>query len=69
MQIDTGLFAIIVTVLLTLLGLSASLGALSQKVKGHDKDINANRLENREDHKQIFCKLDEINKYIRNGAK
>ena len=67
MTFDSGMIAVSVTVLIAIIGLAASLGALSQKVKGHDREINANRLENREDHRQIFCKLDEINKYIRNG--
>ena len=75
MQIETG---VVITALTGIIGLSAWVGALSQKVNGHDKTIEDNRdnsetalerfrSENREDHKQIFCKLDEINKYIRNG--
>lgn len=67
MQIDTGLLGVVITVLFAIIGLAASSGVLSQKVKQHDKDINSNRAENREDHKQIFDKLEEINKYIRNG--
>jgi len=69
MQIDTGLLAIIITVLITIIGLAASLGALTQKVRQHDTDIQTNRTENRADHQQIFSKLDEINKYIRNGTR
>uniref|UniRef100_A0A6M3KK15 Uncharacterized protein n=1 Tax=viral metagenome TaxID=1070528 RepID=A0A6M3KK15_9ZZZZ len=68
-QIDTGMLGVIVTVLLAIIGLAAGLGALSQRVNQHDKDILSNRKENREDHQQIFTKLDEINKLIRNGNK
>ncbi len=67
MQIDTEMLGIIVTVLIAVIGLAAALGALSQKVKQHDKDIYLNREENRQDHRQIFDKLEEINKFMRNG--
>ena len=66
MQIETG---VVITGLSAIIGLSAWVGALSQKVNGHDKIIEDTRRENREDHQQIFSKLEEINKYIRNGAK
>lgn len=64
-QIDTGLLASIITILITIIGLAAWTGALSQKVSHHEKAW----LNNREDHNKIFNKLDEINKYIRNGSK
>ena len=67
MQIDTGMLAIFVTVLITIIGLSASLGALSQKVKNHGEQISSDRKDNRDDHQQMFNKLDEINNYMRNG--
>ena len=63
MNIDTGVLGVVVTLLLALLSLSAWTGALSQKVKRHDD----NYLENRSDHKLIFEKLEEINRYLRNG--
>ena len=80
MQIDTGILASAITVLLTIIGLAAWIGALGQKVRGHDKTIANNRsevdkamerlhIENREDHKQIFAKLDQINETIKNGNK
>jgi len=56
------------------MGLAAGLGALSQKVKSHDKDISAintinetTRFENRQEHQQIFNKLEDINKFVRTG--
>ena len=74
LQIDTGIIATIITVLFTLMGLAAGLGALSQKVKSHDKDISAintinetTRFENRQEHQQIFNKLEDINKFVRTG--
>jgi predicted Holliday junction resolvase-like endonuclease len=74
------MLAIFVTVLIALLGLSASLGALSQKVKSNCRDIENNRkeaekdierlhIENRQDHKDIFSKLEAMDKYIRNSRK
>ena len=78
LQIDTGMLAIFVTVLLSIISLSAWLGSLSQKVRSHDTTIEAHRriaekareqihIENRQDHQQIFTQLEEINTYIRNG--
>ena len=63
-QIETG---VLVTVLIALLGMSASLGALSQKVKQNKERIDTDRKDNRDDHHQIFNKLEDINKFIRNG--
>ncbi len=76
MQIDTGMAAILVTVLLALLGLAMAWGALGQKVSRHDitikenrenveKDIERLHTENREDHRQIFTKLEEIQRFMR----
>jgi len=74
LQIDSGIVATIITVLFTLMGLAAGLGALSQKVKAHDKDISTintinetSRFENRQEHQQIFNKLEDINKFVRTG--
>ncbi len=73
-NIDSGIVAVCVTVLLAILGLAAAWGALGQRVKQHEKDISDNRCEmdtfrkeNRDDHRVIYDKLEEINKYIRNG--
>ena len=63
-QIETG---VLVTVLIALLGMAASLGALSQKVKQNKERIDTDRKDNRDDHHQIFNKLEDINKFIRNG--
>ena len=74
MQIDTGMLGIFITVLLAMLGMAASLGALSQKVKHNKEQIDSDRKDsrddrkdNRDDHQQIFRKLEDINKFIRNG--
>lgn len=89
-QIDSAMLGIIITVLISLLGLAAALGALWQRDKGQDKTIEDNRLqiektvedhrrmremaierlhtENREDHRQIFGQLAEINMTLRNGG-
>jgi len=80
MVLDTALLAIIITVLIAMLGLAATLGALHQKVSRNVKDISFNRsetrklidelrLENKVDHGLIFNKLDELNKYLRNEHK
>lgn len=83
-MMDTTTLAVIITVLgsvlLGIIGLAAAWGRLSQRVDRHDKDIADNRKEaekerekihreNREDHRQIFAKLEEINNFIRNGKK
>jgi len=78
MQIDTGLLAIFVTVLLSIISLAAWLGALSQKVRGQSDTIEDNRklaekererihIENRQDHTLIFHQLEQINLFLRNG--
>ena len=67
MQIDTGMLGIFITVLLAMLGMAASLGALSQKVKHNKEQIGSDRKDNRDDHQQLFRKLEDINKFIRNG--
>jgi len=77
-QIDTGVLAIFVTVLLSIISLAAWLGALSQKVKGQSETIENNRkqaekererihIENRQDHIQIFNELKILSSLIRNG--
>ncbi len=76
MTIDTGMLAIFVTILLAIIGLAAAWGALGQRVNNQDDKIDANRKltviemerlhsENREDHRQIFTKLEEINRFMR----
>ena len=66
-QIDTGMLGIFITVLIAIIGMAASLGALSQKVKHNKEQIDSDRKDNRDDHRQIFSKLEDINKFIRNG--
>ncbi len=75
MELDAGLVAILVTILMALLGVAAAWGALGQRVSNQDRTIEANRqstdhdierlhTENRDDHRQIFSKLEEINRYM-----
>lgn len=77
---DLSLLAFIIPGTIAVLGLAAWVGGLAQRVKSHDKTIENNRkkaehdlerlhVENREDHRQIFSKLEEINQYIRNGKR
>ena len=67
MNFDAGTIAIVVTVLLWLIGLSFSSGRLWEKVRHNQTEIEREHEENREDHQQIFNKLDEMVKLIRNG--
>ena len=69
MLIDAPMLAVIVAVILSIVGLAAAWGALSQRVKQHDEDIDRIYSESREDRKQIFEKLEKINIYIRNNKK
>ena len=50
-----------------LLGLSFALGRLWEKVHDNCVDIENNRKENREDHRQIYNKLDDLVKMLKNG--
>ena len=63
-QIDTG---VVITALIAIISLAAWVGSLSQRVRRSEKDIDCDRKDNRQDHQMIFEKLEEINKYIRNG--
>ena len=67
MYVDTPMLAIIISVLLSIIALASAWGALSQKVKRHDKELDKQHIENREDHAKMFNKLEEINQYIRNN--
>ena len=72
---DTG---VVITALIAIISLSAWVGSLSQRVKGHTKTIENNRkqvdtnmerlrTENREDHRMIYAKLEELNLFLRHG--
>lgn len=65
MTVDTPLLGVIVTVLFAILGLAAAWGTLAQKVRGHEREIETYRRENREDHQIINKKLDIISSYLR----
>jgi len=68
LTIDAGMVAVIVIVLFALLGLAVGYGALLQKVKNNKEDIEKFCRENREDHRDIFNKLDAVLKAV-NGKK
>ena len=67
MTIDNSLLALLITTFIALLSFATWVGALHQKVKQNKEDIASDRMANRNDHRLIFDKLEEINKYIRNG--
>jgi len=67
MQIDTPILAIIITVVMSIIGLAVAWGALGQKVRKHDEELDRLHNENRADHQRLFDKLEEMNAYIRNG--
>ena len=67
MYINTPLLGIVITVLMAIIALAAAWGALAQKVRKHDIELDRQHSENREDHQQIFNKLEEINNYLRNN--
>jgi len=69
MIIENSLLAMGITTFIALLSFAAWVGALHQKVKQNKEDIASDRRDNRNDHRLIFDKLEEINMYIRNGAK
>ena len=67
MIIDSAVIAVVVTIIISLLGLSAWAGALHQKVKenrdyieGVDSDFKSFQKENKADHASIVAKLDTI---------
>ena len=73
MQIDAAMIGVVVTVLLALIGMAYGYGILTQKVKSNRCDIadiwkefKSYQIDNRQDHKEIFVKLDKI---ISNGKK
>ena len=66
---ESNYIAAVITILIWVLGLSFACGVLWEKVRGNCKDIEANRNENREAHKQIYDKLSDLTREmkIRNG--
>lgn len=66
MTLDVGMIAIFVTILVALLAMAAAWGSLRERVKHNKEAISLDRKTNREDHQQIFEKLDQI---ISNGHK
>ncbi len=78
MVLDIGMIAILVSIIVALLGVAVAWGALSQRVSNQDSKIDANKkatekdierlhTENREDHRHIFSKLEEINRFMQGG--
>ncbi len=77
-EINAGLVGVFVTVLFAIIGLAVGYGTLKEKVSNNRKDIDKERdnqkremekfaKENKDEHERIYNKLDEVNKYIRNG--
>ena len=66
---DGNYMAAVITILIWVLGLSFACGVLWEKVRGHSKDIETNRVENRDAHKQMYDKLNELTRElkVRNG--
>ena len=70
-ELNAPLMAVIITVLLAMLGLAYSSGALANKVKGNRLDINQLEKdfkeylrENKQDHEKMQDKLDKV---LQNG--
>ncbi len=77
-EINAGLVGVFVTVLFAIIGLAVGYGTLREKVSQNRRDIDKERdnqkremekfaKENKDEHERIYNKLDEVNKYIRNG--
>ena len=66
MELDAAIIGVVITVLLALLGFAGACGILSERVKNNRIDIDADRKQNRDDHRLIFSKLEEIRNEIRN---
>ena len=71
MMIDTGIAAVFITILVSLVGMGIAWGTLRERVRYNSNDLGAHkqvselyRQENREEHKQINNKLDAIHKTI-----
>lgn len=67
MGIDAGTTAIMVTVLLALITMGAAWGTLRERVSKTSEEVKLNRVENRQEHKHLFEKLEEIRAEIKNG--
>ena len=59
-QVDTGVVAILVTILLSLLVLAVAWGAINERVKHLKEDTTTYRAENREDHLKILASIENI---------
>jgi len=75
-QLDTGLVAVIITVLLSIVGMAVAWGTLRERlsntredVYNNRKEIEKNRAANTSEHRLIFDKLDDIKNRIINGNK
>ena len=58
---------VIIAGLFSLLSLASWVGMLSEKVKRNQADIRCEREQNRQDHRQIFDKLDALRDLIKNN--
>ena len=68
MIFDAGTIAVLITVLLSLLGLATAWGVMIERVKNIRCDVDKERKDNREDHQLMFEKLDRIERSL-NGAR
>lgn len=76
MEIDAGLVAVIITVLLAIIAMAVGWGTLRERLSNTREDVDSNRRQiekNREantsEHRLIFTKLDDIKDRIINGNK
>jgi len=68
-QVDAGVAAILITILLSLIGMGVAWGTLREKVKQNRCDINTHFDDNKKDHDKMITKLDNIRDIISKGRK
>ena len=66
-EINWAAAGVVITALISLMGLSAWVGMISEKVKRNSKDIASDRDKNSQEHQRIFDKLDSLRDMIENG--
>jgi len=64
MFVDTGMVAILVAVLLSLLGLAVGWGTLRERVRNLGREIGLDRQANTDDHKQILASIESIRRSL-----
>ncbi len=73
-EINWAASGVIITLLTGLIGLAAWVGAINEKVKQHKQlimenknEVKEDREQNRQDHRLIFDKLDNLRDLVKNG--